>query len=114
MAPERVATPTGSGAEIRVGLIGYGLAGAVFHAPLIAVTPGMRLAAVVTAEPERERRAQREHPGVLVLHTAEQLWERAASLDLVVVDRSLSTSPSSRLRRRGGGWSRKRTAGACC
>jgi iron complex transport system permease protein len=31
---------------VRVGLIGYGLAGAVFHAPLIASTPALRLASV--------------------------------------------------------------------
>ena len=35
--------------DIRVALIGYGLAGASFHAPTIAVTPGLRLATIVTA-----------------------------------------------------------------
>jgi scyllo-inositol 2-dehydrogenase (NADP+) len=39
---------------VRVGLIGYGLAGAVFHAPLIASTPGLRLASVVTGNPDRQ------------------------------------------------------------
>lgn len=34
---------------IRVGLAGYGLAGASFHAPLIAAVPGLTLAAVVTS-----------------------------------------------------------------
>ena len=37
-------------AALRVGLIGYGLAGAVFHAPFLAATPGLRLAAVVTRD----------------------------------------------------------------
>ena len=32
----------------RVALVGYGLAGRVFHAPLIASTPGLHVAAVVT------------------------------------------------------------------
>ena len=35
-------------ADVRVALIGYGLGGAAFHAPLIACTPGMRLATIVT------------------------------------------------------------------
>ena len=35
--------------EARVALIGYGLAGACFHAPTIAATPGLRLATIVTA-----------------------------------------------------------------
>ena len=36
-------------AEIGVGLVGYGLAGSVFHAPLIGATPGLQLEAVVTS-----------------------------------------------------------------
>jgi scyllo-inositol 2-dehydrogenase (NADP+) len=71
--------------EIRVGLIGYGLAGSVFHAPLVAATPGMRLAIVVTGNAERAAQARREHPGVEIVDGAERLWERAGELDLVVV-----------------------------
>jgi predicted dehydrogenase len=82
--PERK-TPTRRDADVRVGLIGYGLAGAVFHAPLIAATPGLRLAAAVTANAERRQQAQREHPGVVVVDTPERLWEHAGALDLVVV-----------------------------
>ncbi len=32
----------GSGDQIRVGVLGYGLAGSAFHAPLIAATPGLQ------------------------------------------------------------------------
>lgn len=71
--------------DIRVALIGFGLGGAVFHAPLVASTPGMRLVSVVTANPERRARAEREHPGVNVLDTPEELWDRASEHDLVVV-----------------------------
>jgi scyllo-inositol 2-dehydrogenase (NADP+) len=38
---------------LRVGLIGYGLAGSVFHAPLISTTRGLALDSVVTSDPER-------------------------------------------------------------
>ena len=32
-----------------IGLVGYGLAGRVFHAPLITATPGLELVSVVTS-----------------------------------------------------------------
>jgi predicted dehydrogenase len=54
-----------AGAEIRVGLIGYGLAGSVFHAPLVAATPGMRLATIVTSNPERVEAARAAPPAVV-------------------------------------------------
>ena len=37
-----------SGEPVRVGLVGYGLAGAVFHAPFLAADPDLRLDVVVT------------------------------------------------------------------
>jgi len=68
---------------LRVGLVGYGLAGSVFHAPLISTTPGLLLAAVVTTDPQRRAQAQAEHPGVRVVDSIEGLWE--LNLDLVVI-----------------------------
>ncbi|NWK96361.1 dehydrogenase [Sphingobium lactosutens] len=38
--------------NIRVGLIGYGMAGRVFHAPLIRAVPALELAAIVTSRAE--------------------------------------------------------------
>jgi predicted dehydrogenase len=76
---------------VRVGLIGYGLAGAVFHAPLIASTPALRLASVVTSNPDRQPQARREHPGVAVLGHVSKLWEAADEHDLVVVATSNAT-----------------------
>ncbi|HEX5814753.1 MAG TPA: Gfo/Idh/MocA family oxidoreductase [Methylomirabilota bacterium] len=78
-------------AEIRVALIGYGLAGAVFHAPTIAVTPGLRLATIVTRDPERRARAGREHPTARVVDTAEQIFAQPAAHDLVVIATPNST-----------------------
>jgi predicted dehydrogenase len=69
----------------RVALLGYGLAGSAFHAPFISTTPGLELAVVVTGNEERRAQALGEHPGVVVLETADEVWERAAELDLVVV-----------------------------
>jgi len=70
---------------IRVALLGYGLAGAVFHAPLIAAVDGLALAAIVTQSEERRSQARREHPGAALLGSAEEVWERAGEVDLVVV-----------------------------
>jgi scyllo-inositol 2-dehydrogenase (NADP+) len=70
---------------IRVGLIGYGLAGSVFHAPLVSTTPGMALASVVTGNSERQAEVRRDHPGAGVLPDADALWELRAEHDLVVV-----------------------------
>ncbi len=78
---------------LRVGLLGYGLAGRVFHAPLIAAAKDLSLAAVVTRDPERQARLRADHPGALVLGTAGELFARAKELDLVVV----ATPPRSHL-----------------
>lgn len=72
-----------STSPLRVGLLGYGIAGSVFHAPLIASTPGLTLDAVVTANPERQQQVGQDHPGATVLGTADELFNR--ELDLVVV-----------------------------
>lgn len=49
---------------LRVGLVGYGLAGSVFHAPLISATDGLVLDTVVTSNEERREQARAEFPGV--------------------------------------------------
>lgn len=76
---------TGAANPLRVGLVGYGLAGSVFHAPLIAATEGLALDTVVTANPERQAQARAEHPGVRVAASAEEVLARADELDLLVV-----------------------------
>ncbi|MEU6355724.1 Gfo/Idh/MocA family oxidoreductase [Streptomyces sp. NPDC047072] len=74
-----------SGTPLRVGLIGYGLAGSVFHAPLIAATEGLVLDTVVTGNPERQEQARAGFPGVRLVASADELFARAGELDLVVV-----------------------------
>ncbi len=70
---------------LRVGLLGYGLAGSVFHAPLIAATPDLELAAVVTRDPERRAKLYARHPRATPLDTPDELYARASDLDLAVV-----------------------------
>jgi scyllo-inositol 2-dehydrogenase (NADP+) len=76
---------TATGPDVRTAVIGYGLAGEVFHAPLIAATPGMRLATVVTSNAERQQRARRDHPGVRIVERVDDVWHSSADHDLVVV-----------------------------
>ena len=70
---------------IRVGLVGYGLSGRVFHAPLIGATPGLRLTAVVTSDAARATQARQDIPGVLVTDTLDDLLGGEARVDLVVI-----------------------------
>ncbi len=70
---------------LRVAVVGYGLAGRVFHAPLVAAEPDMEVAAVVTGDPDRAAAAAADHPGARVLASADALWEDPGAVDLVVV-----------------------------
>jgi len=69
---------------IRVGLLGYGLAGAAFHAPLIAATHGLRLASIVTGNPERAAAARVRYPDAEVIASVDDVLAPGA-VDLVVV-----------------------------
>jgi scyllo-inositol 2-dehydrogenase (NADP+) len=71
--------------NLRVAIVGYGLAGSVFHAPLVAATPGLTVSVVITSNAERAEHAEKEYQGVAVLRTVDELWQRAGEIDLVVV-----------------------------
>lgn len=62
--------------------MGFGLAGRVFHAPLVEAVDGLQLAAIVTSDRVRQERARAAHPGARVLASVDELW---AGIDLVVV-----------------------------
>jgi predicted dehydrogenase len=70
--------------DIRVAIVGYGLAGRFFHAPLIAATDGLAVSSIVTSNPTRAGQAAAEHPGARVLPSVEDLWAPTPP-DLVVV-----------------------------
>lgn len=66
---------------IRVGLVGFGLAGRVFHAPLISSVEGLELAGVV--ERKSDHAAQR-YPGITTYRSVEELLADP-SIKLVVI-----------------------------
>lgn len=66
---------------IPIGLLGYGLAGSTFHAPLIRTVPSLRLAAVMTS---RRAEVTRDVPGAVVVDSADEIFADPA-IELVVV-----------------------------
>lgn len=66
---------------LQVALVGYGLAGRVFHAPLIAATPGLRLRVVVSSNADR---VLADHPDVQVVAEPRAAFVDPA-IDLVVI-----------------------------
>ena len=71
--------------NLRVALIGFGLAGSAFHAPLIAAVPGLELAAIVTRDEQRRERAASLYPDALLLKAADEVWADADRFDLAVI-----------------------------
>jgi scyllo-inositol 2-dehydrogenase (NADP+) len=67
---------------LRAGIAGYGLAGEVFHAPLVAAVEGLTVAGIVTRDPERQARARAAYPEAAVVAGVDELWGR---IDLLVV-----------------------------
>jgi predicted dehydrogenase len=85
--------PTGHGAlnrraessELRGAVIGYGLAGSVFHTPLIASTPGLTVSTVVTGNPQRQAEARQAYPDSQVVSDPAEVFDHASEHDFVVV-----------------------------
>jgi scyllo-inositol 2-dehydrogenase (NADP+) len=67
---------------LRVGIAGYGLAGAVFHAPLVDAVDGLEVAMVMTRSAERAAQARAAHPGVRIVESVDELVE---DVDVLVV-----------------------------
>jgi predicted dehydrogenase len=61
-------------APLSVVLVGYGLGGRVFHAPLISAAPGLSLDAIVTSNAERATEARAAYPGVRIYPDVTSAW----------------------------------------
>lgn len=73
-----------NGASLRTGIIGFGLAGRVFHAPFLATNPAFTISAIATSDPGRAAQAAAAHPDAAIMST-DALLQRAGDLDLVVL-----------------------------
>jgi predicted dehydrogenase len=69
---------------VRVAIVGYGLSGRFFHAPLIAATDGLEVASVVTSNPGRRAQIAADHPGAEVVPNVQELWNGAPHQLIVV------------------------------
>jgi scyllo-inositol 2-dehydrogenase (NADP+) len=67
--------------EINVGLVGFGMAGQIFHAPIIRSVPGLRLAKVVERHGSRSKEA---YPDTETVRDPSELF-RDPGIDLVVI-----------------------------
>ncbi len=76
--------------RISTALLGFGLAGSVFHAPSLAALDAFSVDVIVTGDPKRQAAARAAHPQARVVGRGE--WTPAGSgVDLVVV----ATPPAS-------------------
>ena len=67
-----------------VAIIGYGLSAKVFHIPLIETVSQFKLHAVVQRNPKPEDDAGKDHPGVRIYKSVEEMLEDT-TVDVVVV-----------------------------
>lgn len=70
---------------IRTAVVGFGVSGRVFHAPLIAASPDYSLDAIVTSDPGRAAEAARRHPSAARFATIDDVLRRTDDFDLVVL-----------------------------
>src|SRR3954468_8060543 len=75
----------GTAAPIRTAVVGFGISGKVFHAPLIAADPNYSLDVIVTADPARAAEAARLYPQARIVPTPEAMFTQAGELDLVIL-----------------------------
>src|SRR5690606_11087827 len=73
-----------SKSSINVGLIGFGIGGQVFHAPIITSVDGFRLHKVSARRSEHVELLQRRYPDTLIVDTADAIIH-ADDIGLVVV-----------------------------
>ena len=80
---------------IEVGLIGYGLAGRAFHAPVIRAVPGMHLAAILQ---RTGNQAAEEYPDIRIVRSLDEL------LGIREIRLTVIATPNDGAWKRGGTW----------
>lgn len=75
----------GTAAPVRTAVVGFGISGKVFHAPLVAADADYSLDVIVTADPARAAEAARLYPHARIVPTPEEMFALAGDLDLVIL-----------------------------
>jgi predicted dehydrogenase len=76
---------------IRTAVVGYGLSGSVFHAPLLAADPRYSLDVIATSDAGRQAAVAERYPGTKTVPDGDAVLALAGDLDLVV----LGTPPAT-------------------
>jgi scyllo-inositol 2-dehydrogenase (NADP+) len=63
--------------SLRAAIAGFGLAGEVFHAPLIDAVDGIEIASILTTNPDRQAKARAAYPDAAVVEDLDSLLEGA-------------------------------------
>lgn len=70
---------------IRTAIIGFGVSGKIFHAPLLAADPDFEISMIATSNPERQQQAARAYPRAAIVPSYQEVLESAENLDLLVI-----------------------------
>ena len=69
---------------IRVGLIGFGVGGQIFHAPILTTVKGLELVKIRATKPEQINVAKTKYPKAVIVPTSEEIFNDE-NIDLVVI-----------------------------
>lgn len=69
---------------VHVGLIGFGLAGRVFHAPIISSVPGLKLRKIFERKDENVAIIKEKYPQTIIVDNVESVFTDE-NIDLVVI-----------------------------
>ncbi len=72
--------------DVRLGVVGYGVGGRIFHTPFVEAAPGITLTGVVTRSPDRRADVAADWPGV-------EAFDSLSALLAVGVDAVTITTP---------------------
>jgi scyllo-inositol 2-dehydrogenase (NADP+) len=70
---------------VNVAIVGYGLAGATFHAPLVKVTEGLKIKYIVARSEEKQTKARNDHPSAEIVSDLESLLKQSKDIGLAVI-----------------------------
>ena len=66
---------------MRLAVVGFGLAGEIFHAPFIQAVDGLEVGVIVTSNEGRQEKARRQYPDADVVASVDEAWD----VDAVVI-----------------------------
>lgn len=69
---------------IKVGLIGFGVGGQIFHAPVLTTVEGLQLAKIRASKPEQVSAATSKYPNAEIVNTSEEIFNDK-NIDLIVI-----------------------------